>query len=520
MFRFSLALWLFLAVNGRGELLLSEVMADPAAVPDASGEYLELGNAGEKDLHIGELVIKVGENSLILYDLTLPAGGVALLCRDSLPDRNGGMACDKKAEGLQLANGRALSISLKYGERESTFEVPPSKSGQSWENTWDGKSDFSDFAISRAIFAGGDKGSPGHPNSVSVVPPLYDLAITEVDYNQETMMARVRIENRGRRLPESSSISLLSDNDLDGIHDVVTQAHPLDVYSCEEECFVAFRLEEGKSPLWVFALSRDANPLNDTLAFMLPGMDSGELVKFTEICAAPTGGAPEWVELRNMSPHSLELSALRLQGRPIIDPGNGSPFLPGEYLVITEDENAFRAVHGNLKLRLLQMPGWKVLRNTGDTVRLTLASGAILDSVAYGGIRLSEKTGCLERVGSGLSSVPGESHAMGATPGYEENRNRPTSWKVSPRILRADKGGRIDVQVTASAGRTFKLEIFDLTGHPVRALCDECAGSRSFSWEGEDDKGRVLPIGPYILLFQPQGGRSQKKSVVISRSIK
>ncbi len=502
------------------ELLLSEVMADPAAVPDASGEYLELGNSGDKELFLRKLSIAVDGDTLVFPDVKLSAGGVALLCRDSLPERNGGMACDRKAERLRLANGRPIAIVLRHDEGDVTYEIPAARSGQSWENTWDEKSGYSRFALANGIHAGGDKGSPGHSNSVSVVPPLFDLALTEITFRKETREARLRIENRGRLLPDSASVSLISNRILNGIPHAVLKTRSLDISSCRQECTVPFLFESGGPPVVNFALSGDSNPLNDTLLFVLPEYRRGGLLRLTEVCAAPTDGAPEWVEIRNGSSYAIAIGDLRLQDRLVLGEGRAATLKPGEYLVLTEDEKAFREIHGGLKLRLVQPPSWRVLRNTGDTVRLALPSGTLLDSVAYRGFRPSDNTGCLERMGEDLAPVLGESHVLGSTPGFEKTRDKPTGWKISPRILRTDEGGRIDIQVTASPQKAYRLEIFDLSGYSVRAFCSPCTGSRSFSWKGEDERGKSLPVGPYIVLFHPQGDNPHKKSLVISRKLR
>ena len=73
--------------------ILSEAMADPTFTGDAQGEFLELGNPGADTLRLDSLRIDVDAQSLILTGWMLEPGGLFLICRDSLPGENGGMAC-------------------------------------------------------------------------------------------------------------------------------------------------------------------------------------------------------------------------------------------------------------------------------------------------------------------------------------------------------------------------------------------------------------------------------------------
>lgn len=64
-----------------GELLITEIMYNPEALPDASGEYLEVKNVSDETVNLMDLVIRRGSGNIhvISDDLPLLPGEIALL---------------------------------------------------------------------------------------------------------------------------------------------------------------------------------------------------------------------------------------------------------------------------------------------------------------------------------------------------------------------------------------------------------------------------------------------------------
>lgn len=87
-----------LAVVQPGAVMFSEMLVDPAAVPDDQGEWLELTNASADDLTLDGWTLSTGSGgSHILApstSLRIPAGGVLVLGRSTERPVNGGAAVD------------------------------------------------------------------------------------------------------------------------------------------------------------------------------------------------------------------------------------------------------------------------------------------------------------------------------------------------------------------------------------------------------------------------------------------
>ncbi len=85
---------------------LSEIMANPAAVPDEAGEWLEVHNAGDAAVNLnGWLLADLDtDNHLIVGDLWIQPGGYLVLGRNGDVRANGGASVAYVYEGMALAN--------------------------------------------------------------------------------------------------------------------------------------------------------------------------------------------------------------------------------------------------------------------------------------------------------------------------------------------------------------------------------------------------------------------------------
>jgi len=91
-----------------GDLVITEIMQDPAAVSDADGEWFEIYNASDATIDLGGLVIKDdgSDSHTIAGSVLVSAGGYALLARNGDSGTNGGLpTVDHVYSGFDLANG-------------------------------------------------------------------------------------------------------------------------------------------------------------------------------------------------------------------------------------------------------------------------------------------------------------------------------------------------------------------------------------------------------------------------------
>lgn len=96
---------------GAGDVVITEFLADPGAVDDASGEWVELTNATDQDLDLsGAVLTDGGRNSVTFPDgTTIAAGGTLLVGRSGDAEVNGGLVMD-----VETGDSFTLSNAVSY----------------------------------------------------------------------------------------------------------------------------------------------------------------------------------------------------------------------------------------------------------------------------------------------------------------------------------------------------------------------------------------------------------------------
>ncbi len=158
-------------------LVISEVMVDPRAASDASGEWFEVHNRGSAAISLRGWTIRSGNDGpqRITASLVVPAGGYTVLGRDGSPRTNGGVRVGFAYGGtVSLANGSDwLALSDARGTTVDSVAWARTTAGVSWE--------LGDEAAPHAAvesprwhpattrYGSGDLGTPGLPNDGIVV---------------------------------------------------------------------------------------------------------------------------------------------------------------------------------------------------------------------------------------------------------------------------------------------------------------------------------------------------------------
>lgn len=101
--------------------------------------------------------------------------------------------------------------------------------------------------------------------------------------------------------------------------------------------------------------------------------------------AAPEPGA-EWIELFAPGGVSASLGGWRLRDNSAEDALPDVQIGPGEYVVVTDDEAAFRQANPGFAGRLIGLgsPIGNGLSNSGDALALVEPGGAVVDAISYG----------------------------------------------------------------------------------------------------------------------------------------
>ena len=172
--------------------------------------------------------------------------------------------------------------------------------------------------------------------------------------------------------------------------------------------------------------------------------------------------------------------------------------------------------------------------------------GVVLDEVSYNKnwhFKLLQNTEgiSLERIDpAAASQAPANWHSAASTAGFGTPTYRNSQYQntetanalveIKPVVFSPDNDGwedRTSIHyMVEEPGFVANITIYDAAGRPVRYLVRNGTLGRSgyWNWDGLDDRGGRLPIGPYVVLaelFHPNGRRIQvKKTVVLARRLR
>ncbi len=103
-----------------GDLLISEVMSNPAAVSDSNGEWFEVYNTRSEAIDLNGLIIRdLGSNHHAISNsetLLLPAYSYYVFARNDDSASNGGLLSDYVLSGFSLGNS-SDAIILEYDQQ-------------------------------------------------------------------------------------------------------------------------------------------------------------------------------------------------------------------------------------------------------------------------------------------------------------------------------------------------------------------------------------------------------------------
>lgn len=467
------------------ELILSEILADPSAMSDAQGEFVELGCPRADSVRLESVSVSLDGRTRYIGELVLGPGECYLLCRDSAAYAMAGIHCRGGWDGMSLANSRPLEVTLVWEGGGFRATVAAARAGASWENTWDGAAGFAEFLASRAARAGGDTATPGWRNSRSAAPAARDFALESM----ETVHGNVRVTvgRAGKALSPARLLFLRLDADWDGVAEMGLDSVLLDTSGAYPMSVLLACPSDARGRL-VATLGPDENPDG---ALSLAREPEGGPLAFGGFLAVAAEGEPEWLEIRNGTgeggsvPRRVDLAGLALDG---MLPGIRERNLDaGESLILTPDTAGFRARHGTVKAGLARPEHWRALRNSGDTLVLSLF-GIPADTLSWGAEAKELR-------------IDGSSGALPESEG----------WSLSDRS--AFPARPLEIEVRAPAGTGYALRAFDLEGQCVREIGRGGPGRRIHTWDGRGAGGRALPRGAYVLGLCFDKGATRKRAV-------
>ena len=252
----------------------------------------------------------------------------------------------------------------------------------------------------------------------------------------------------------------------------------------------------------------------------------------SELMPRPSSGE-EWIELYNEQDITIELT-----GCTVVDQAGNTGIIteehrvlaPGEFIVLVEDSATAVILNLDQGQRFLVIGRLPGLNDDGDRLSLMDISGYVIDRIAYGrdATRVAGRSWeriDLNRDGEDPDNWGPSAHPDGHTAG-RLNSLQPVSHdsglsiRVEPNPFSPDGDGNDDITwiyfTLPVPQARISIDIFDQRGRQVRRLtANRPAGSNVpvMEWNGRDDKGKILPIGRYIVLLEAidmAGGRTYK----------
>ena len=446
--RFLPLVLLMVSANARGQIILSEVMYNPAG-SEQTNEFIELYNAGDS-LAISLAGWRIGDDTaqdeiiparsealvsskgfaVILdegyfqsstqYDSIIPPDAIILTINDNTLG-SGGLS-NSTAETIVLidASGDTVarytySLGNPDGVSDEKIILNDDDSESNWGNSLQAN------------------GTPGKSNSVS--PSRIDaelvagsLQITPKNPRAGTpVQVSVLIRNLGMQPVAQLTVAfeLYSHGREFGLPVLLGEVTTSSPLSSEDTICVNLDIPELKAGrhlmLASLSLTDDANARNDTSSMPIAVAWAAETLVLNEIMYAPAGGQAEWVELYNPQIFSVPLSEWKVE-----DEAGGRGFVQS---TISIPARSFRVLSASYEVAVsFNLPDSTVillnrlpsLNNSGDAIAFCDFTGALIDSVAFEGDwgiagRSIEKI-WYERNNTRLNWLPCRA-AVGATPG-------------------------------------------------------------------------------------------------------
>ncbi len=532
------------------DIVITEVMANP--VSESKGEFVELYNAGDAPVDLdGWTLGDLKDINDTITDYTGPhdtgsigtvlAPGAYALVVD--PDYDG-MYNDQIVAGgdparllmltvkgdKTLGNGLGNSSDLAYIEKDDvtidTFEWTASAGGDgiSWERK---RIDLPVEASNLSPSVHPDGSTPGSRNSTSTDPP----DIPEPEEPEEPTEPEVPEEPEEPEVPEEPEEPEVPEEPEEPTEPVEPEEpeeptepevpeEPTEPVDPEEPTEPEVP-EEPEEPTEPVDPEEPTEPTEPTEPAVPPATQEPMGDAFiNEIMFNPGPNRSEWIELHNRGGNEFDLSGWSIRlghlERARLISNTGLSLESQGYLVIAHDAAQFRQTYPSFAGQLVTATGgWERLRNGGARLLLLDASGSVIHEAEYDEESSPDPGRSAELVNPDFEPQtwgPSAS-AQGGTPGqrnslYIAHIPRNVSLHVSNNPFSPDGDSHEDVclitvELPATHGILHAM-VFDINGRFLKTLIDQTAvASRHvFTWDGTDQHGRRLPVGPYILYVE------------------
>ena len=177
-------------------VVINEIMKNPSAVSDASGEWFELHNAGNTSVDLCGWTVKDNDSDELSLtcdsSFVIEVGGHVVLASNGDSPSNGGHSPDYVYTygDFKLANGddEIILLDESGGEMDrveyDAFFPDPTGASMALVNPTTDNNDGTNWTVSTTVYGAGDMGTPGESNSSIAVRTSTPLpAQFELHYN-------------------------------------------------------------------------------------------------------------------------------------------------------------------------------------------------------------------------------------------------------------------------------------------------------------------------------------------------
>ncbi|MBP9212067.1 MAG: lamin tail domain-containing protein, partial [Bacteroidetes bacterium] len=538
-------------------VIVTEVMSAP---PEGMPEWIELYNRASTPIDLaGWTIADNGSTNAPLgtAPMTVAAGSYIIITTDPLQFFASYPAMPETvlviaAAVPSLNNTTPDAVVLRDGTRRTMdslryqpqWLVQPGHSLQRYDR---------DDLTSDSLNWRSDLPSPGTENPSGRKEQDAGFRSFTAERSGDVLRLHATVTNHGRSMMENVVVRFFYDADKDSLpaSDEAIASFPLPSLAPLDSSSARFDWNLTRPGLGRFfaRIDHDADqqPLNDIAVTSSSLRFPVRTMIINEILYEPRTNNSEFVELLNRSADTVDIDGWKLMDQPSSSGSRTeitlsrapSRILPGEFVLIASDSSIYSELPPNLDSLVLFAPSLS-LSNSGEELVLADLTGAVIDSVRYSPewhLRTLSTAGrSLERIDpNGRSEEPrnwsSSVSPLLSTPLKQnsiELRTMVTSSALSlqPNPFSPDQDGHEDFLSIGyslpGSSVTIRLRIYDVSGRLIRTLAqnEPSAPVGSLNWDGRDDQGHRVRIGPYIILLEALdnlgGTAAAMKGVVVA----
>ncbi len=514
-----------------GDLIITEVMADPVpSVGLPEYEFLEIFNTTARPLIVHNLILVAGKDTAIVPDFLIKSHEYIILCGNAALPYLSPFGKALKVPRWPTLNNRGEAVALYNEAGNILFSME-------YDDSWYRSIDKDDGGWSLEMMdthfpcmgqgnwtasADPSGGTPGRANAAR--KELTDLTAPEIVSVGAVSDTSVLIHLSEKIPPQAMEmVEMFTEPEIaiKSMTLAVPELHEIWAY------FDGKILGGGLYTLTISGL-RDCpgNMREETKGtFVLPEEADSLDIIINEILFDPLPGGVDFVELYNRSEKYIDLKNWLIANEKEAIIAEGPLILqPQEFLVLTPDREVLINQYPHAVAKTIrEMSELPPFNNDEGDVLLKDAQANIIDFFHYdsdyhAAFLRDEEGVSLERIDpEGPSNDPANWHsaasvAGNATPGYKNSQfmqgDTDEKITVEPPVFDPGSPGTDSYAMIKcrfpQAGNMVSISIVDAAGRKVKTIASHISAGTAvdFKWEGDNDAGAEVRMGPYIVFVE------------------